>query len=72
MVSTATLKILVSGITWWDVAEAFLLRSDPVLEEMDRASSGVKQKNSSSADEDSPNFADADPPLRLLMLLLRC
>ena len=54
------------------MAEAFLLRSDPVLEEMDRASSGVKQKNSSSADEDSPNFADADPPLRLLMLLLRC
>lgn len=54
------------------MAEAFLLRSDPVLEEMDRASSGVKQKNSSSADEDSPNFVAVDPPLRLLMLLLRC
>ena len=29
-----------------------------VLEEMDLASSGVKQKNSSSADDDSPNFLD--------------
>ena len=35
----------------------FRLRSE-VFEDMERASSGVKQKNSSSADEDSPNLLE--------------
>ena len=56
LASTATLKILESGI-WWlpDVVEAFLLLSE-VLDDIDLASSGVKQKNSSSADDVSPNL----------------
>ena len=37
------------------MVEAFLLLSE-VLDEIDLESSGVKQKNSSSAEEDSPNL----------------
>ena len=46
--------------------EAFRLRLSEVFEEMDLESSGVRQKNSSSAEEDSPNF----PLLIILELLL--
>ena len=46
--------------------EAFRLRLSEVFEEMDLESSGVRQKNSSSAEEDSPNF----PLLITLELLL--
>ena len=45
------------------MVEAFRLLSE-VFEEIDLESSGVRQKNSSSADEDSPNF-----PLLILELL---
>ena len=56
---------MVSGIWWAEVVEAFrLLRfsaqkwgfSTEVFEEIDLESSGVRQKNSSSADDDSPNL----------------
>ena len=36
--------------------EALRLRLSEVFEEMDLESSGVRQKNSSSAEDDSPNF----------------
>ena len=41
-----------------EVEDAFLLRPDPpdAVDIIDLESSGVRQKNSSSAEDDSPNF----------------
>jgi hypothetical protein len=70
--STATLKIFVSGnppsctgnvlAELTDVDDAFRLRPEDAIE---RASSGVRQKNSSSTEDESQRGTTPCPPLNL-------